>query len=321
MLWLLGLVVSFGLGIAYNDMSASAGTAQYSEVRENSTEFKFTNPLLECNIGQEYLGAQVKPSEKKINDMISDETSNGDISSAAVYYRDLNNGPYININGGTQFLPASLMKVPLMMYFYKEGEDEPSLLSSKVVVADKIPKGISFVQHFEPEQTIDITKTYTIDQLIDSMITYSDNYATEALDYTASTTELDDLLGDLHIEISDPNNDLITVKDYSTFFRVLFNSSYLNQDDSEKALKLLSDTTFDVGIKKDLPASIVVAHKFGERQPDASGMSQVHDCGIVYFPLHPYLICVMTTGKDPDRMADSIAKISKLVYDEVDSQK
>jgi hypothetical protein len=57
----------------------------------------------------------------------------------------------------------------------------------------------------------------------------------------------------------------IRVKDYATFFRVLFNSSYLNKKNSEWVLELLSTTEFNSGIVAGLSPDIQVAHKFGER--------------------------------------------------------
>jgi hypothetical protein len=47
---------------------------------------------------------------------------------------------------------------------------------------------------------------------------------------------------------------------------------------------------------------------------------QLHDCGIVYYPHKPYLLCVMTRGKSSDDNSKMIAEISKLVYREVDTQ-
>jgi beta-lactamase class A len=321
LLMLVAVLAAFAFGMMFDKKVAKNISPNYTEIRENSPSHKFTNPLLECNIGPNYLSnGQIKPSEAKLNSFIDDEVRKGHVSSASIYYRDLNNGPYVNINGGVRFLPASLMKVPIMMYFYKASEDSQALLDTKIM-PEVLPKGISFDQYFQPEKTIDISKPHRVAELIDSMIRYSDNYAAEELNYSLKPGSMKELLNDLHIEIPDIQNAFITVKDYATFFRVLFNASYLNQSDSERALKLLSETTFDKGLVKYLPNNIVVSHKFGERTPDETGgFRQVHDCGVVYFPLHPYLLCVMTRGKDADAMAETIAQASRLVYSEINNQ-
>jgi len=42
---------------------------------------------------------------------------------------------------------------------------------------------------------------------------------------------------------------------------------------------------------------------------------QLHDCGIVYYPQRPYVICVMTKGRDLDVLKNVIKGISEIVYE------
>lgn len=85
---------------------------------------------------------------------------------------------------------------------------------------------------------------------------------------------------------------------------------------SERALNLLSRVEFNEGISKGLPSNTIFAHKFGEREL-ANGVSQLHDCGIVYYPGHPYVICVMTRGSDFKTLSDTIAEISRITFSEI----
>ncbi len=318
---IMGILCSFGLGILYEKNKQTNDSSGYGEVRGSANTYSFINPLLECDLGPDYISKnQVRPSKNKIEKLINNEIDKNNISYASVYYRDLNNGPWVGINEKKKFFPASLMKVPLMMHYYKLSETNTELLTSKVGTSSLV--GLNFSQYFKPDKTIDLSKSYTVSNLIDASIMYSDNYATVALANNLKDINnegVNKLIKDLHLEVPKEFGDFITVKDYATFFRVLFNSSYLDYSNPEKALKLLSKTTFNDGITKLLPKDIMVSHKFGEKEPDASMIGQIHDCGIVYVPFHPYIICVMTRGKDPDNMANSIAKISKLVYDEVTS--
>ncbi len=52
---------------------------------------------------------------------------------------------------------------------------------------------------------------------------------------------------DINIPIpkKDTEENYLSVKEVATFFRILYNSSYLNRDSSEYALGLLSKVTFD----------------------------------------------------------------------------
>jgi hypothetical protein len=80
----------------------------------------------------------------------------------------------------------------------------------------------------------------------------------------------------------------------------------------------LAKSTFTEGIVAGLPQGMTVAHKFGEAElPD--GTLQLHDCGIVYKPNQPYLICVMTKGSNFDTLAGVISHISKTVYQIIQS--
>ena len=70
----------------------------------------------------------------------------------------------------------------------------------------------------------------------------------------------------------------------------------------------------------ELPNDIVVAHKFGERDLE-DNTKQLHDCGVVYYPQNPYLICIMTHGQSYKSLERIIQHISGKVYKEVDSRK
>ena len=69
-----------------------------------------------------------------------------------------------------------------------------------------------------------------------------------------------------------------------------------------------------------VPFGIKVSHKFGERKNIdlANSDEQLHECGIIYFPKHPYLLCVMTRGENFQQMSSFIADTSRLVYGTMD---
>ena len=150
------------------------------------------------------------------------------------------------------------------------------------------------------------------------MIIYSDNVAYDLLLENIDNRLLVQTFTDLGINISqgftNPSGNILSVKDYASFFRILYNSSYLNKTMSEKALKLLNQVEFDKALVAGLPSTITISHKFGEREFLATGEKQLHDCGIIYLPDKPYLLCVMTRGKDISLLANAISQISSLIY-------
>ena len=153
------------------------------------------------------------------------------------------------------------------------------------------------------------------------MIVYSDNQAIGLLTKMLPLTVMEDLFSMLGVGedvLMDPEGKL-TVKEYAGFFRILFNSSYLSREYSEKALALLAMTDYRDALPAGVSDKITVAHKFGEAGTE-NVERQLHDCGIVYFPDHPYLVCIMTRGKDSETLKKSIVDISKFLYDKIDKQ-
>ena len=157
------------------------------------------------------------------------------------------------------------------------------------------------------------------------MIIYSDNNAYHTLAENLTGDEIIKVYQDLDVDISkafqDPNGNIITVKNYASFFRILYNGSYLNNEMSEKALKLLNQVEYKDALVAGVPKDIIVSHKFGERKYSDTNEIQFHDCGIVYFPKKPYLLCVMTkTTKNINQAINVIKQISQKVYQNFEKQ-
>jgi len=78
--------------------------------------------------------------------------------------------------------------------------------------------------------------------------------------------------------------------------------------------KILSE----IGIQSSVIAANVQKSFTEEDNPILSDFSsQKYGSNIIYYPSTPYLLCVMTRGKDPNRISETIAEISKIVYNEV----
>ncbi len=284
------------------------------EIRKNFN-YKFINPLLECDVGGISQDKNLSSLRKSINFIIDQQINNNKITFASVYYRDLNNGPWFGINEKEYFSPASLIKVPVMIAYLKESEKDSTLLTKPVLNT----KAFDYTQqNITPTQTLKQDKEYTIEDLINRMIIYSDNAAYELLLDNIDNMKIYEIYKDLDVDISkaqqDPNRNIITVKDYASFYRILFNSSYLEKETSEKALDILTKSQYYKGLVAGVPSNINIAHKFGERQFLPSKEKQLHDCGIVYLPGKPYLLCVMSRANDFDQAAGFIKEVSRAVY-------
>jgi beta-lactamase class A len=248
--------------------------------------------------------------------------TSGQLSSISIYIRDLNNGPWLGIKEKDDFSPASLIKVPLLIAYYKEAETNPNLLKQNI---SYVPIKDDLVQDILPSVTLTPDKTYTIEELIRRMIIYSDNQAYDLLLNNIDNQILINTYTNLGIDInkafSNPNGNILSVKSYAAFFRILFNASYLSPEMSEKALSILSKVQYQNALVKGINnPNIKISHKFGERTFTDTGEKQLHDCGIVYLPQKPHLICVMTRGSDFAKLSEAIAQISQTIYQNI-SQK
>lgn len=291
-----------------------------SAAASTSCSFKFLNPL-RCDNGPDL---NVKEYTALRNDLLAyvqDEEDQKKVTNVSVYFRDLANGQVMSINSQDSFSPASLLKVPLLITYYKKAEDDPSILSRRFTIQGKSD---TLDQNIKPEKSVEIGKSYSVEDLLNYLIIQSDNIAWEALlsDLRQNYSEEDFVSTLSDLGIIDPrkthDEQYITTQSYASIFRTLYNAAYLNPEMSEKALELLSQSNFKNGIVAGIPEGIKVAHKFGEQKN--GNAQQLHDCGIVYFSKNPYLICVMTQGNDIQNLEPVIQVISKKVYKEVESR-
>lgn len=283
-------------------------------------EGRYTNPLLECEVAAGSIDAEKQNFEHEMESFVNGVERGNGVTAVAVYFRDLNNGPAFGIHSNEPFVPASLLKVPVMMSYLKYADQNPEILRERIVFTESLETQ-DINQLIPPEEHLEVGKSYTVDELITKMITYSDNQSLLLLSSKLPTENqiyLFQLLGVDPGVISDPSSSL-TVRQYSAFFRIMFNASWLSQEMSEKALTLLANTKFKEGLSKGVPSEIPLAHKFGERLL-ADGKQHMHDCGIIYYPHHPYLLCVMTRGTDIPNLEKAIGDVSAFVYSKIKAQ-
>ncbi len=310
-------VIAFFLGFAVKLIFSPTLNNQINESRLSS-QYKFVSPLLECESSDYRPDNFLLNLKEHLQDYLAKQTDAGNITNASIYYRDLSNGPWFGINEYDDFSPASLIKVPLMMTYLKLSETDDSILNRQLIytATDSLDD-----VNIKPSVTLSPDQSYSVKDLIVQMISYSDNASYNLLNQNISADTVLKVYNDLGVNISkgltNPNGDILSVKSYASFFRILFNASYLNKDTSEEALKILSQSQYQDGLVAGIPKDIIVAHKFGERQFIDTGVKQLHDCGIVYLPGKPYLLCIMTRGQDFSKLSTTISEISSRIYKEV----
>ncbi len=280
--------------------------------RQRQSEYQFINPLLDLAPLEETRRGDLVFLRKKLEELINTAVESNKASQVAVYFQELNSGAWIGLGEREKFAPASLLKVPLMIAYLKVAEEDSDYLYQEIEYQPQ--EALS--QNIPPEKQLVVGQSYSIGNLIRRMIVYSDNQALEILVDKIEKNKWVEVYGDLGLRapVNEAEENFITVKDYAALFRILYNASYLSREMSEKALKLLSEVVYKEGLVGGLPEGIKVAHKFGERVYEESGVKQFHDCGIIYYPDKPYLLCVMTRGDDFKALQGIVRQVSQTVY-------
>jgi beta-lactamase class A len=318
----IGVFIGAGMRI-FSPLSAprSEGLTEGSE-----GAFRFIRASVESKTsGGKRLNRELKPFQYKVNALIEERLHEHDAVAVSVYFRDLNDGNWFGIGERDRFSPKNLLKMPLMIAYFKWAETNPLVLRRSLVYAGT--KERTEQEHSRIPKELEAGKSYTVNDLIYRMIVYDDAAAYTLLYANLPAGRLDKIFKDLYVEY-DPHKqeDSMTLNAFAAFYRVLFNASYLNEEMSEKALRYLSKSTFRDGMAAGVPPNIDIASKHGERtiqvteDGEEKELSQLHEFGIVYYPNRPYLLGVIARGDDFDQLVKIARDISRLVYKEVDQQ-
>lgn len=265
---------------------------------------------------QECEAELLMPLKQTITSYIENEQKSGNVINASVYVRRLTDDSWIDVNPRDVFHPASLLKVPQLITYLKKAETEPGLLDKEYLFEHSYS---DMPTQYYSAKTLQPGHKYSVKELFHFMIVYSDNNANIELVNRMDMNAFNNTFKALRLAPPDLTNYSyqISTRDYSKFLELLYNASYLSISASEYATELLAEAAFKDGILKKLPKPTAVAHKMGE-WGDGNTV-ELHDCGIVYVENNPYIITVMTRGTDMEKLSETIANISRMTYDAMQS--
>ncbi|HNY01017.1 MAG TPA: class A beta-lactamase-related serine hydrolase [Bacteroidales bacterium] len=278
-------------------------------VREKSVNDRYVDPLLLVDINSEStLFSQLKA---RLLQQIQQAKSEGSIREASVYLKDMATSGWMGIDCESEFLPGSLMKVPVLLYYLRQEQEHPGTLKTRF--AYEKPQSEFPSQEYKGE-SIRPGKSYTVEELLSYMIDESDNSATYILSKHLDHARYNQYFTDFGIAPYEAANTRYTIspRQYSKFFRLLYNATFINRELSAYALRLMTDSKFRDGLIKELPADIPVAHKFGERGMDNT--MDFSESGIIYYHHRPYILTIMTRGSDAHRQAGVLSELSLEVF-------
>ena len=137
-------------------------------------------------------------------------------------------------------------------------------------------------------------RSLTVEELLRELLVNSDNTAQNTFKHYLMAEDYIDFqyatgLQDLYNELG-----FISAKEYTRLLRVLYTSSFLNPENSEKILEYMTQATFRNYLSQGIPSGVKFAHKYSENKTQHI----FADSGIVYVPKRPYMITVMIRGND-----------------------
>jgi len=282
------------------------------------------SPLRPAVVGRS--GDALEQARPEIERLIS--ASGAEMVGVAVY--DTQTRKTLLINERESMHAASTMKLPVMMEIFRLVSAKKLTLRTPVEVKNKffsIVDGSEYRLNKDDDSDEEVYRrigqTMTVAELVDHMITWSSNLATNLLIEKAGAERVMDLMQQLGAHdikvrrgVEDAKafqaglNNTTTAYDLMLLLRLLAEKKFLNARACDQMIEVLSAQHFNEGIPAGLPAGTRVAHKTGT-------ITKIHhDAAIVYAPgRKPYVLVVLTRGIAEEKRSNRlIAEISRVVY-------
>ncbi|OGX14816.1 MAG: hypothetical protein A2166_05895 [Omnitrophica WOR_2 bacterium RBG_13_41_10] len=285
------------LFLAYLSFKDWSGYFDFPKRQLEYKKRKIAWSLLEAGINKEILSFNGKPGST---------------------IKDLSNNWQIKINPNGSFPAASLVKIPIMaacFYAVNEGRlklDENLQLRTK----DKVLGSGNL-------KNLASGRLFSIQQLLEIMITESDNTATNMLIERIGFDYLNDCFKKIGLKNTNISRKMMdfksrrhgrenftTASDLAFILEEIYRNKLINRKYSQKCLGLLKKQNIRDRIPSRLPQEICVAHKTGLER------GICHDVGIIFTHRTNILICVLTKHNNKTaRLAKNfIARVAFLTY-------
>jgi beta-lactamase class A len=231
-----------------------------------------------------------------------------------VFIADLDNGSYVDFNGGASFPAASTIKIPIIVAFFQDVDAgkirlDETMTTTKTTIAT----GSGDIQ-YKPVGT-----SYSALEVVTKMITISDNTATnmlierlggiEALNqrfrtWGLNTTTIRNILPDIE------GTNTTTPKELANLIAVVTKGNLMSMQSRDRILDIMRGTVKDNLLPSGLGQGATIAHKTGEIG------AILADAGLVNLTTGKrYIASVMVQRPRNDASAEKlISSISRAAY-------
>ena len=232
----------------------------------------------------------------------------------AISVADLSGGHAIAINGDINLPAASTIKIPVMVEVFRQIAQGRFTANSSMTLTDA-DRDSGFGSLDEAPWG----SRYTVEQLLELMITESDNTAANMLIRLVGRQNVNDTmaglgltqtrLGDSIRSDGDIRSLRTTANEMMRLLIMIAERRIVTEAACDRMLAILAAQRHNTLIPEELPKGIPIAHKTGTLH------DTLNDVGVVYLQGAPYVICAFTTHQgDLDDGERFIRTASKLTY-------
>lgn len=236
--------------------------------------------------------------------------------SVGIYIKNLENGKEWALNSNKMMPSASLVKVPVMVGVFEKIQRGELRLDQPVVLTKQTRKGGSGHLKWRANG-----EQFTVRELLQEMMAYSDNIAQEMLIQTVGLKYLQERFptyGFTYTNITKQGlsvahrtsvENYTTAKEMGQLLENIYRGKKFGPEASAQMIQLMKGAKYNDRLTRQLPRGWVVAHKTGLLR------RACHDIGVVYSPAGDYIICVLTSSAPNYRVSKRfISKVGAISY-------
>jgi len=220
-----------------------------------------------------------------------------------VYFQDLQTKDSFEINGEEKMQSASLIKLPVLLTLYREGDAGRVNLDTvyKLQAADKREGAGMLINQPEGFEV-------TYRKMAELMGKQSDNTAFYIVSRILGAEKIQETIDALGMKDSSFVDQITTPEDIGLFFRKLYREGVISQKGRDEIMSFLTDTIWEDRIPAGVPEGIKVTHKIGT----LTGV--ISDAGIVFAP-KPFVLVIMSQDANEIEAKKALPEITKKIYE------
>jgi beta-lactamase class A len=217
-----------------------------------------------------------------------------------VYLQDLNSGREMGSGQNKVMETASVIKIPVALFTYKQSESGALKLDDPVTLQGSDFMGGTGILYGKAQSG----DTYSYRDLVSYLIRYSDNTAWLALRRSLGARAIDAYAASIGAPDCHQLDNTCTPRETGLLLAALARGQLLNSDDTQALMQLLETTVYNDRINYYLGGT-TIAHKVGMN----GGV--MNDAGVVFLPGHPFVISMFTYTGDGSTGIQAIRDVAR----------